>query len=200
MYAYFIGDIAEVEDDSVVIEVNHIGYHIFMPASSIKELNVNGKEVKIYTYTCVREDAFILYGFLSKDELSLFKQLITVSGIGPKGAMSILSVMDTDTLRMSILSQDSKLLSKAPGIGAKTAGRIILELKDKIKPEDLLNVDMTDTGKEDNSIILMRNEAGEALTTLGYNHADVYRVLRQITITEDSTVEQVIKEAFKRMV
>ena len=127
MYAYFIGEVKEIEDDSIVIETNGIGYHIFMPASSIQEHDLYEKEVKIYTYTCVREDAFILYGFLTKAELSLFKLLITVSGIGPKGALSILSVMDVETIQMSILSQDAKLLSKAPGIGVKTAGRIILE-------------------------------------------------------------------------
>ena len=201
MYAYFIGEIAKINEDSVILETNHIGYHIYMTTSDLNNLTKNKDEVKIYTYTCVREDAFILYGFLTEDSLALFKLLLTVSGIGPKGALSILSVMDTDTLRMSILSQDAKLLSKAPGIGVKTAGRIILELKDKVHPEDLLRGDIqnTEDNSSDNSVTV-RAEAGEALMTLGYSNADVYRVLRQILITDQTTVEMVIKEALKKMI
>ncbi len=201
MYAYFIGEVTGIEEDYVILETNHIGYRIFMPASSISQLNITGEEIKIYTYTCVREDAFILYGFLAKDELALFKLLITVSGIGPKGALSILSVMDIDTLRISILSQDAKILSKAPGIGIKTAGRIILELKDKINPQDILNsVDDSVNKGDESRILTIRNEASEALVSLGYNNSDTYRVIRQITITEDTSLEQVIKEALKKMI
>ena len=201
MYAYFIGEVTGIEEDYVILETNHIGYRIFMPASSIRQLNITGEEIKIYTYTCVREDAFILYGFLAKDELALFKLLITVSGIGPKGALSILSVMDIDTLRISILSQDAKILSKAPGIGIKTAGRIILELKDKINPQDILNsVDDSVNKGDESRILTIRNEASEALVSLGYNNSDTYRVIRQITITEDTSLEQVIKEALKKMI
>ena len=127
MYAYFIGKIAEISEDCIVLETNHIGYNIYMPSSAIQTLSVSSDEsIKIYTYTCVREDAFILYGFLSKDDIKLFKLLISVSGIGPKNALGILSSMDGDTFRMSILSQDTKSLSKSPGIGVKTANRLIL--------------------------------------------------------------------------
>ena len=202
MYAYFIGKITEISEDCIVLETNHIGYNIYMPSSTIQSLSVKREEsVKIYTYTCVREDAFILYGFLSKDDIKLFKLLISVSGIGPKNALGILSSMDGDTFRMSILSQDTKLLSKSPGIGVKTANRLILELKDKIKPDDLLNgLQSPEVTEDDKNIILIRNEANEALTTLGYSSSDSYKILRQITITKDSKVENVIKEALKKLI
>ena len=109
--------------------------------------------------------------------------------------------MDIDTLRISILSQDAKILSKAPGIGIKTAGRIILELKDKINPQDILNsVDDSVNKGDESRILTIRNEASEALVSLGYNNSDTYRVIRQITITEDTSLEQVIKEALKKMI
>ena len=202
MYAYFIGKIAEISEDCIVLETNHIGYNIYMPSSAIQSLSVDSdKSIKIYTYTCVREDAFILYGFLSKDDIKLFKLLISVSGIGPKNALGILSSMDGDTFRMSILSQDTKSLSKSPGIGVKTANRLILELRDKIKPGDLLTgIQNPEFNEDDKNIILIRNEANEALTTLGYSSSDSYRVLRQITITKDSKVENVIKEALKKLI
>ena len=202
MYAYFIGKIAEISEDCIVLETNHIGYNIYMPSSAIQTLSVSSDEsIKIYTYTCVREDAFILYGFLSKDDIKLFKLLISVSGIGPKNALGILSSMDGDTFRMSILSQDTKSLSKSPGIGVKTANRLILELRDKIKPEDLLTgIQNPEFNEDDKNIILIRNEANEALTTLGYSSSDSYRILRQITITKDSKVENVIKEALKKLI
>ena len=131
----------------------------------------------------------------------LFKLLISVSGIGPKNALGILSSMDGDTFRMSILSQDTKLLSKSPGIGVKTANRLILELKDKIKPDDLLNgLQSPEVTEDDKNIILIRNEANEALTTLGYSTSDSYKILRQIAITKDSKVENVIKEALKKLI
>lgn len=202
MYAYFIGKIAEISEDCIVLETNHIGYNIYMPSASIQALSIKSEEsIKIYTYTSVREDAFILYGFLSKDDLKLFKLLISVSGIGPKNALGILSSMDGDTFRMAILSQDTKLLSKSPGIGVKTANRLILELKDKFKPADFLaGLQSSEVTEDDKNIILIRNEANEALTTLGYSSSDSYKVLRQITITKDSKVENVIKEALKKLI
>ncbi len=201
MYAYFIGHITQTDSDSVVLEVNHIGYHIYMPTTSIELLKENQDEIKIYTYTCVREDAFMLYGFVTKEELNLFKLLITVSGIGPKGGLSILSVMDIDTLKFSILSQDAKLLSKAPGIGSKTANRMILELKDKINKDELLESITNGDNKtlSNSNINSIQNEAVDALVSLGYPVSDVLRTMKKIEIKEEDTTESLIKKALKQI-
>ena len=136
MYAYIKGELAEKNIDSIVVEAAGVGYLIYIPTQYFDMLPDEGEDVKIYTYLCVREDAMILYGFLSKDDLEIFKMLITVSGIGPKGGLAILSTLPADDLRFAILSGDSKAISKAPGIGAKTAQRVILDLKDKLSLED----------------------------------------------------------------
>ena len=129
MYAYFIGKVAHIGNDGIVLETNGIGYNIIMSARDLSEL-IPGDELKIYTYTSVREDAIWLYGFLDKDSLDFFKLLLTVSGVGPKGAMGILSGASLDDIQVAIIAQDQKALSRLPGIGAKTAARIILDLKD----------------------------------------------------------------------
>lgn len=197
MYAYIYGQIVEKEPENLIVEANQIGYNIHIAPGMVSRFPEVGQMAKIYTYTSVREDAFWLYGFTSIDELNLFKLLITVSGIGPKGAMGVLSVMDVDTLRMAILSQDVKMIAKAPGVGAKSASRIVLELKDKVKPEDVIG---SSTQSEDSSAAaIVRQEAGEALVALGYTVSDAYRVLQQIEITEENTVEDVIKAALRRM-
>lgn len=197
MYAYIYGQIVEKEPENLIVEANQIGYNIHIAPGMVSRFPEVGQMAKIYTYTSVREDAFWLYGFTSKDELNLFKLLITVSGIGPKGAMGVLSVMDVDTLRLAILSQDVKMIAKAPGVGAKSASRIVLELKDKVKPEDVIG---SSTQSEDSSAAaIVRQEAGEALVALGYTVSDAYRVLQQIEITEENTVEDVIKAALRRM-
>ena len=136
MIAFVRGEIENISEDHAVIDVGGIGYNVRISPGTAGRLPGIGKEVKMYTYTCVREDAFWLYGFLSRDELELFKLLITVNGIGPKGGLAILSVLSADDLRFAIISGDAKAIARAPGIGAKTAGRVILDLKDKISIED----------------------------------------------------------------
>ena len=138
MYAYMIGRVAELKEDLLVLEVGSIGYNIRIPGSVAGLLPPVGEEVKIYTYTSVREDAIQLFGFLTKDDLEMYRQLIAVSGIGPKGGLALLSVMSADELRMAVLAQDAKAIARAPGIGGKTAQRIILELKDKVSLQDAL--------------------------------------------------------------
>lgn len=200
MYAYIKGIVVEKDDENIVIEANNIGYNIRVAAGISKKLPSVGGEAKVYTYTSVREDAFWLYGFSSKEELGLFKLLITVSGIGPKGAMGLLSVMDADTVKLAIISQDSKMIAKAPGIGAKSAGRIILELKDKIDMRDVLGNNTEDNSESSNQTDFIRQEASEALVALGYTVSDAYRVLQTMTIDENTSVENVIKQALRKMV
>ena len=144
MYAYFIGKIVSIQQDSVVMEVNHIGYNIKVSSGTIQNLGHMSGELKLYTYTYVKEDTLNLYGFLNRAELELFKQMITVNGIGPKGALAILSTMTVDALRFAILAGDSKSIAKSPGIGAKTAERLIIDLKDKINTEDVFRPNTDD--------------------------------------------------------
>jgi len=197
MYAYFKGIIADREEDALIVDVNNIGYRIYCPKDMI-DIHFEGESITVYTYTCVREDAFILYGFSSKEDLELFKLLITVSGIGPKMGLGILSVMDCNSIRSAIISQNAKLLSSAPGIGAKTAGRIILELKDKINPADIIN----SLAKEDNTnskVLALRNEAYEALVGLGISPLNANNALNQVEIDENSKIEVVIKQLLSKI-
>lgn len=197
MYAFIYGEIIDKEPENLVVECNHIGYNIHIAPGMLPKFPAVGQMARIYTYTSVREDAFWLYGFTSKDELSMFKLLITVSGIGPKAAMGILSVMDVDTIRLAVISQDAKMIAKAPGVGAKSASRIVLELKDKIKPEDVIGKSVDD---EESSVIgTLRQEATEALVALGYTVSDAYKVLQKLDITEDTRVEDVIKMALRQI-
>ena len=157
-----------------------------------------GATVKIYTYTSVREDAFNLFGFLSKDDLEIYKKLIAVNGIGPKGALSILSAMSADDLRFAILSGDAAAIAKAQGVGKKSAERIILELRDKVQfmgsaATDLEVLTSSDTTAETNA----KNEAIEALTSLGYSPSDALRAVRQVELTEDMDAGTILKQALK---
>ena len=164
----------------------------------VQKLPGIGAQVRIYTYTCVREDAFILYGFLTRDDLWIFKKLITVNGIGPKGALGILSAMTADDLRFAIIAGDSKAIAKAPGIGAKSAERIILDLKDKItfEPDSLSETDMS-VSSSSSIDSTAKNEAIEAMSALGYSPAEALKAVKQIEITPDMDAGAILKAALK---
>lgn len=201
MYAYFKGKLAYIGEDSIILDVHDVGYRILLSQASIAYLPPLGEEVQLYTYTSVREDAIWLYGFLSHQDLEIFKKCITVSGIGPKGGMAILSVMDADALRLAIVSGDAKAIAKAPGIGQKTAQRLILELKDKISLEDTLvncelsGVPVTASLKDDTNC----KEAVEALVALGYSSSDALRAVNAIPNAEELDVEVLLKSALKNL-
>lgn len=201
MIAFVRGAIEEISEDNVVIDTGSIGYNIKISTNTAGRLPGIGKEVKLFTYTCVREDAFLLYGFLSRDDLEIFKKLITVNGIGPKGGLSILSVMSADDLRFAIMAGDAKTISKAPGIGVKTAGRVILDLKDKISMEDtLIQKERNEYGEEVSPMqTSARNEAVEALVALGYSSTDALRAIKKASVSEDADVESILKQALKNM-
>ncbi|MCD7708893.1 MAG: Holliday junction branch migration protein RuvA [Clostridiales bacterium] len=201
MYAYIKGELADVQEDCAVIEAGGIGYRVFLSVNSLAQLPPVGQEVKIYTYLQVREDAMVLFGFLTKDDLELFKMLITVSGIGPKGGLAILSTLTADDLRFAVLSGDSKAISRAPGIGAKTAQRLILELKDKFSLEDMLE---PHEGGSENTILpsansQLKNDAVAALTALGYTSTESLHAVSTVSITEEMDVEDVLKAALKHL-
>ena len=142
MIHFIKGILDTVSENQIVVENQGIGFEIMVPLSVVSALPQTGNDVKIYTYMYVREDCQQLFGFLTKDELAMFKLLITVSGIGPKGALGILSVMDADALRFAILADDAVSIAKAPGIGKKTAGKLILELKDKMDFEQAVELSL----------------------------------------------------------
>lgn len=181
MISFIKGMVADIEEDKVVIECNQIGYNIFVPASVIGNINRTGEEVKLYTYMSVREDAVTLFGFLAKEELNLFKKLISVSGIGPKGALGILSTLSVDNLKLAILSEDAKAIAKSPGIGAKTASKLILELKDKISMDGIFEPESgnqmeTGAGAGETSL---QKDAVDALVSLGYSSSEALNAVRK---------------------
>lgn len=197
MYAYIKGEIVSITEDNLVLECGNIGYNIRIPLSVAQRLPGIGATVKIYTYTSVREDAFQLFGFLSRDDLEIYRKLIAVNGIGPKGALSILSAMSADDLRFAILSGDAKAISKAPGIGNKSAERIILELRDKVHHVDGSFSDTAVPAPDARSDSGAKNEALEALTALGYSPSEALKALRQVTVTEDMDSGAILKQALK---
>lgn len=203
MIAYLNGILAEIEEENIVIEVNGIGYNVRIPAGMAGRLPQIGEVVKLYTYTSVREDAIGLYGFLSRDDLNMYRQLITVSGIGPKGGLSVLSAMSADELRMAVISQDAKAIAKAPGVGTKTAQRIILELKDKISLEDTAMMREVNQVQQDSMLTgksQAQTEAVEALTALGYSPSEALRAVKAVLQeTPDLDVEALLKAALKKM-
>ena len=166
MIGFIKGELAEVKENYLVLETGNIGYEIALPTSAIMELPPRKSTVKIYTYLHVKEDALSLYGFLTKDDLEMFKLLITVNGIGPKGALGILSGITADEIRFAVLAEDAKAIAKAPGIGPKTASKFILELKDKFKLESAFEQKLINQSDKLNShnIYGKREEAIQALT------------------------------------
>lgn len=201
MYAYFKGILTEKYIESIVVEVENIGYNIKVSQGTVAMLPPVGEMIKVYTYTSVREDAIQLYGFLSKDDLDIFKLLINVNGIGPKGGQSILSVMSADELRFAIVSGDAKMIAKAPGIGAKTAQRVILDMKDKVSLEDAFAAEKESmqTGSSAPLSDAVR-EAVEALTALGYGSTEAVRAVKSVENASDLSVETLLKQALKYLI
>ena len=197
MITYIIGEFTEIEDTTIIVEAYGVGYEIMVPGSVVSLLPPVGSRIKIYTYQNVKEDVLDLYGFLTKDDLNIFKLLITVNGIGPKGALSILSSISPDDLRIAVVSDDVKRIQSAPGIGAKTAQKLIIELKDKLKLEDVLY--KNDTEVANNTSGSVRDEAVEALCSLGYSPSEALRAVKNIDINDGMSSEDILKLALKKL-
>lgn len=203
MISFIRGKVADSSESSLVVEAGGIGYDIFMTATDMERAVQEISDIKIHTYFHVREDVMQLYGFLEKDNLQMFKLLLGVNGIGPKAALGILSGLTADELRFAVLSDDTKTLARAPGIGKKTAQKLILELKDKLSLEDAFdkklanvqaassagNSDVHDGGRE----------AVEALVALGYSSTEALRAVQNVTDTEPDDVEGILKAALKNL-
>ena len=202
MISYIRGELCDIEEQKAIVDVNGVGYGIYMPQQALSLLPPMGQQVKIHTYLNIREDAMQLFGFLTKEELNVFRLLIGVNGIGPKAGLNILSCLSPDELRFAVLSGDAKAISATPGIGKKTAEKLILELKDKLNIEDMLEHaahggDSEDLASgTDTASNTMQAEAVQALTALGYGSAESLRAVKKSS-PECSSVEDILKEALK---
>ena len=202
MIAYIKGTVEEILEDRVILETGNMGYNIFMPMGAVEHLLHKGQEIKIHTYLNVKEEALQLFGFLTRDDLNTFKLLLGVNGIGPKAALGVLSGLSADELRFAVLADDVKTISRAPGIGKKTAQKLILELKDKFNIQEALemkaeHVQMPGTGETD--LTDMKKEAVEALTAVGYSGADALRAVKKVELKPNMSVEILLKLALKNM-
>lgn len=195
MISYIIGDVRTINEEDFIIENNNIGYQIKTSLSTLALIELNN-EYKIYTSLQVREDDMSLYGFYSKEELEMFLLLTSVSSIGPKNAITILSSLGVEDIKLAIANNDIDALTRAKGVGKKTASRIILELMDKVKLMPLAK-------KSDKSVNLPANEdldvAKEALINLGYAQNDISNVLLELK-DMDLSLEELIKESLKRLI
>lgn len=201
MISFLKGLIEEKSEKSIFLDVRGVGYEIYMPTGSASMLPAVGEEIKIHTYLQISENGIGLYGFLTRDELNVFKLLITVNGIGPKGAVGILSALTANELRLAVLSDDDKAISKAPGIGAKTAKKLILELKDKFHLEDALE-EIAEPAKQMSVGTAMNDahaEAVQALTALGYSNSDALKAVKLADNGEKMTTEDMLKAALKQL-
>lgn len=202
MISYIRGELCDIEEQKAIVDVNGVGYGIYMPQQALSLLPPMGQQVKIHTYLNIREDAMQLFGFLTKEDLNVFRLLIGVNGIGPKAGLNILSCLSPDELRFAVLSGDAKAISATPGIGKKTAEKLILELKDKLNIEDMLEHTAHGGDSEDlasgtdTASNTMQAEAVQALTALGYGSAESLRAVKKSS-PECSSVEDILKEALK---
>ncbi len=197
MIAYLKGVVADVETDKIIIENNNIGYNVFVTGTLATNTGI-GESITLYTYLNVKEDAMNLFGFVTKDELKVFKILLGVSGVGPKGALGILSALSPDDLRIAVMSDDAKAISKAPGIGNKTAMKVIIELKDKLNIEDIINKDADNrVANISNVYDELINEAYQAMVALGYSQSEAMKAVKSAEINEKTTSQDIIKHALK---
>ncbi len=202
MIRFIHGILREAEDGLVVVEASGVGYGIRVPQSVLEELPAIGEEVQIYTYFSIRQDAMELFGFLAPEDRKMFVQLLSVNGVGPKGALAVLSALKPDMLRMAIVTGDAKSIARAPGVGLKTAQRVILDLKDKLNPEEVLhNTFMQETGQNAGTAGLHSEarEAAEALVALGYTNIEATRAVRKVEIREGMTSDEVLKQSLRHL-
>ncbi len=199
MFAYIKGKLTYKCNDYIVVETGGIGYMVYAPLSTVQSIGNIGDEIIVYTYMHVREDALVLYGFATRDELGMFELLISVTGIGPKAAISLISSISPSKFGLAVITGDVRTLTEAPGIGKKTAQRIILELKDKINSEKFIAGDtgmeeVPGSASQDNK----RSEAVSALMVLGYTAVEANKAVTDV-YSEDMDVETIIKNALKKI-
>ena len=195
MITFLTGEVVSVTERRLVLDVGGVGFQISITTRDSALLPEPGERVRIYTCMNVREDAISLFGFLSEDDLSVYRMLINVSGIGPKGGLAILSAMSADDLRLAVLAEDAKAISKAPGIGLKTAQKLILELKDKLDTDAVLIRHAKNA--ENAEFEANRAEAISMMTALGYSMSEAMRAVRHAVLTEDMSADEILRCALK---
>lgn len=197
MIRYIKGELAAIGTDHAIIDVGGIGYRIYISAMTLSALPRIGGTIQLFTYLQVREDAMALFGFSSMEELELFEQLIGVSSVGPKAALAILGVLSANDLKFAILAEDAKAISRAPGVGAKTAQRIVMELKEKVSLEDAFEQRITapDASMQQGAV----NDAILGLVALGYGSAEATRAVRSVPDAQELDAEGLIKQALKQL-
>ena len=199
MFSYIKGDLAEKNDGSIVVECGGIGYMLYISGQFAMRLPAIGVAVKVYTYMYIREDELSLYGFADNSELETFKLLISINGIGPKAALSVLSAMSVSELQFAVVTDDVKSITKANGIGTKGAQRIIMELKDKMKMEDLISVAYDRQVTEAAPSSSVTNEVILALTSLGYSGSEAAAAIKKVKDVDDMSTEQLLSAALKKI-
>ena len=203
MFAYIRGTLSDIDGNIVIIENNGMGYCLSSSANTIRQLPALGSEVKLNTKLIPKEDSLTLYGFYEKEELKMFELLLSVSGIGPKGALAILSNMTVSDIQFAVAGGDSKAFAAAPGVGKKTAERVIIDLKDKVDIIGAFEAKMTSElsggSKKSAPVTTVKEEVLEALVSLGYSASNAARALDKMTITESTTTEQLLSDTLKQM-
>lgn len=195
MFEYIIGDVVAIKEDYIVLENNGIGYKIFTSSNSMMDLELGMKDALIYTYFNVRDDGVSLFGFVAEEEINMYKMLLMVSKIGPKIAIGILSDLTPNEIKRAILSKDLPVLCKAPGVGKKTAERIVLELKDRINIDD---ISLLDEGEDKSSIVNNYEEAVNGLMSLGYKRFEVENALNKLDLS-NMKLEKIIREGLNKL-
>ena len=194
------GKVVSVSESRLVLDVNDVGFQISITSRDATRMPSVGHQVLLYTYLSVREDAMQLFGFLSEDDLEIYRLLIGVSGIGPKAGLGILSVLSADDLRFAVLADDAKAIARAPGVGNKTAQKLILELKDKLSLEEAIEKKLDNAADGGLDLQENKNQAVQALVALGYSGSEALRAVKQVEISPDMDTEDILKQALKKMV
>ncbi len=200
MIAYISGALVSAGENYIVIDNHGMGYRIFVSGKFLEHIPAYGTQIKIYTHMYIREDELTLYGFHSEEELSVFRILIGISGVGPKVAMAILTALTIQELQLAVISEDAKTISKANGVGAKGASRIILELKDKLKMEDMMDAAYEQSIAQDTQDVNAARDAILALVNLGYSNSEAALAVKKIGDTGQMDTEAILKAALKKLI
>ena len=203
MIGFIKGTIEDIQEDCLIVDNHGMGWIVYVPGSLLGGHVRIGDEVKLYTSLQVREDAMTLYGFFSKDDLEVFRLLLGVSGIGPKGALGILSALSPDDLRFAVLADDAAAISRAPGIGKKTAQKLILELKDRFALNDAFEKKLSHMQEAapavGDGLAAAQADAIEALTALGYSGTEALQAVRKVELSEGMDSEAILKAALRNI-
>ncbi len=203
MISFIYGEVFEILEDSVVLDVGGMGYQVFAPGNVLASLPRVGEDVRLYTYLNVNlqggSDVLQLYGFLTRDDLAMFRLCIGVSGIGPKAALGLLGTLPPDQLRFAILAEDVKAISRAPGIGPKTAKKLIVELKDRLSLQEAVDLRAAHAAGETlpSMSAAAADEAVQALVALGYSASDALRAVKKVVASPEEDTEAVLKKALR---